>query len=75
MTIKGLGYVDQKGAATHTGHGFRTCFSSACNAHKDLFGANGHEAIEFCLAHVKENQIEAAYNREEYWQTRIEIMT
>lgn len=75
LTIKGLGYVDPKGAATHTGHGFRTCFSSACNAHKDLFGANGHESIEFCLAHVKENQIEAAYNREEYWQTRVLIMT
>lgn len=75
LTIKGLGYVDASGKATHTGHGFRTCFSSACNAHKDLFGANGHEAIEFCLAHVKENQVEAAYNREEYWQTRVKIMT
>lgn len=75
LTIKGLGYLDKQGKATHTGHGFRTCFSSACNAHKDLFGANGHEAIEFCLAHVKENQIEAAYNREEYWQTRVQIMT
>lgn len=75
LVIKGIGYTDAKGRASHTGHGFRTCFSSACNAHKDIFGANGHESIEFCLAHVKDNQIEAAYNREEYWLTRVQLMT
>jgi len=60
-----MGY---KGRAT--GHGFRATASTTLNE----MGYNS-EAIERQLAHTEQNKIKAAYNRSEYIEQRIELMS
>ncbi|MCD6259244.1 MAG: integrase arm-type DNA-binding domain-containing protein [Helicobacteraceae bacterium] len=53
-----LGYKDKMVA-----HGFRAMFSSIAH---DNISVHGHhsDVIELCLAHAEQNQVKAAYNRE-----------
>lgn len=50
----------------HTAHGFRSSFSTYLN---NLYPELSH-VIDFALAHVPKGQVEAAYNRAQYMDTR-----
>jgi integrase len=52
-----------------TVHGFRSSFRSWCSAQKV-----SREIAERCLAHARENQVEAAYDREELVELRRPVM-
>ena len=66
-----LGYKDKM-----VPHGFRAMFSSIAH---DSINIHGHhsDVIELCLAHIEQNKIKAAYNREnkmKHFDERKELM-
>jgi len=47
----------------HTGHGFRSSFSTNCHENITEHGLSS-DIIESCLAHAEQNSVKRAYNRE-----------
>ena len=66
QVIKRSGY-----AGCMTTHAFRSLFSTVLNE-SNLFN---YDAIERQLAHVPQNRIRSAYNRAQYWDERVKIMS
>lgn len=64
--IKRNGYAGQM-----VTHGFRSLFSTHTNNSK-LFRP---DVIEYQIAHVPKDRIRGIYNRAEYWDERVELMT
>jgi integrase len=65
--LRRLGYSKEE----VTGHGFRSTASSILNVSKEWSA----DAIERQLAHVDSNKIRGAYNRSEFWDERVKMMT
>jgi integrase len=65
VTLRRMGYSKEE----HTAHGFRSSASTILNGAK--FRA---DVIERQLAHVEANAVRKAYNRQEYWEERVEMM-
>lgn len=68
--IKRMGYTDKM-----VTHGFRSLFSTHANESKLFRG----EVIDYQIAHVnkstKADKTSKIYNRAEYWDERVELMT
>lgn len=56
-------------AGRHVPHGWRSSFSTIMNGRRPADRA----IIDMMLAHVKGDKVEAAYNRAQHWETRVEI--
>lgn len=60
----------------HTGHGFRSSFSTNAHELRSEHGLNS-DVIESCLAHTEQNSVKAAYNRIDkykYLDEKIKLM-
>jgi integrase len=54
-------------------HGFRAMFTTLAEENIEVHGFNS-DVIEKCTAHEPKNKVRAAYNRAEYWQSRVKLM-
>ncbi len=54
-------------------HGFRAMFTTLAEENIEEHGFNS-DVIEKCTAHEPKNKVRAAYNRAEYWQSRVKLM-
>ncbi|MDH6261427.1 integrase arm-type DNA-binding domain-containing protein [Bradyrhizobium sp. BR13661] len=54
-----------------TAHGFRSTFSTLANAS----GKWSVDAIEAALAHIEPNAVRRAYQRSDFWDERVKLMT
>jgi integrase len=61
--LRAMGFDD------HTGHGFRSSFSTLANES----GLWSPDAIERQLAHLDSNAVRAAYNRGQFWEERVRL--
>src|SRR3546814_6606751 len=53
----------------HVPPGWRSSFSTIMNERRP----RDREVIDLMLAHVRENDVEAAYNRSQHWSRRVSI--
>jgi integrase len=64
--------LDEMGyAGMHTAHGFRAMAHTILAEHLEV----DERFIEKQLSHEEENKVKRAYNRAEYWQQRVEMMS
>jgi integrase len=66
-----MGYLLNRAgyAGRHVPHGWRAAFSTIMNGRRPADRA----VIDLMLSHEKEDKIEAAYNRQTHWDTRVDI--
>jgi len=71
MSENAMGYLLNRAGYhhKHVPHGFRSTFSTIMN---ERYPADRH-VIDFMLAHVPKDKIEAKYNRAQYLQRRTEL--
>lgn len=53
----------------HVPHGWRSSFSTIMNERRP----RDREVIDLMLAHVRQNEVEAAYNRSQHWSRRVAV--
>jgi integrase len=69
MALFRLGYAKEEIVP----HGFRAMFTTLSEENIEVHGFNS-DVIEKCTAHEPKNKVRAAYNRAEYWQSRVKLM-
>ncbi len=76
LSKNAIGYLYNRAGwhRRHVPHGWRAAFSAIMNERAKLAGiADDRAVIDLMLAHVPENEVEAAYNRAEFMPRRREI--
>jgi integrase len=70
QALRRLGYSKEEIVS----HGFRAMFSTIANENIDIHGYHT-DVIERHLAHIEKNKVKGAYNRAEYREERMGLMT
>jgi len=73
LSENAIGYLYNRAGwhGRHVPHGWRASFSTIMN--ERLSTPGDREIIDLMLAHVPKDDVEAAYNRAQYWKRRVEI--
>lgn len=73
LSENAIGYLYNRAGwhGRHVPHGWRASFSTIMN--ERLSAPGDREIIDLMLAHVPKDDVEAAYNRAQYWKRRVEI--
>lgn len=73
LSENAIGYLYNRAGwhGRHVPHGWRASFSTIMN--ERLSAPGDREIIDLMLAHIPKDDVEAAYNRAQYWKRRVEI--